>query len=1050
MSNRIFIENNCRSYGHDCGNMLKYKKMWEVRHLKEEIQQKRNIVLRKTALAGKDGDQHALDSSDALPVGWASSTKSLFDGMGNVLGISHIWDHPVTVLEGREGDDTGDLIQEDYLKLFESTAGMGKTIFLRSLIKVKELGETRLLQRLPFYSSELNSLDFKQANNGKFGKRVRQRVGTLDETQIVHFIWLCAVRSLPFLCFQGESFSYWHASKRDEYLYSIFRSLDIMASYCLNIEKSVLLPTADLDTAATEATLTAPDAAITVKATLVGLCATYSVEEAVNCAAYAASLVGKGQIEEILLDDIDHIRSGLFFKHDKGIKLYGRYWDNFFEELDAIGFGYWGKVYADLFAQRFRLRAESVSQRMNVPDEILSEGARAVTRYLTAQEAQGSIRLNEARIILLGEKGSGKTSLARRLVYPDALMPNAKDSTEGVEISSCSLADLAENISEEQNARVRIWDFAGHAVTHAAHRFFLSERCLYIIVHDGRTDDRSRLEYWLDHVKNYGGDSKVFIVVNLKDDHRPEITENRLLARYARQIQGFYYFSIKDGNHAGLEDFRVTLAHVIAAHPAWNLQTIGQTDYAVKEELEQLFLQRKNFITKDEFHSLATKLPKEEHDRLLHALTCLGICLWYPSLEKMDTLVLNPDWITNGVYKIINWLKDTKKGHEISLDEFGSVFEQESTQYPASKYAFFYDLMLQYELAYEIPQTKHLVVPQCLPEDQPIAERLLVFPPETSLYMECSAIIREEGKRLRTIFPPDVVSRLIVRHHDEICCEIDKEKWQQQFSDSYLALHKLNLVSDSDDVSKFLSPDQLIWRSGVVLLDGNNMALLKQEDDSCITLQVKGEGRTKYLSALRATLENILSNYKSFAENRPTLSYAIINEEGHRQPGMMEQTALVNLLQNGMQTYLDAATMRTIPIVVMGNYYDVRGDFRSDSDNVQDDHSLNTTYNFNECTWTLQGVIRDIMSHLSEENEELKALDAALAEVEDSKEPMKDVIKKGVRAKLERLQEQLDNPDSALRKTINALGNGAKILAQLAKAYNDFAPICGLPSVPGG
>ena len=46
-----------------------------------------------------------------------------------------------------------------------------------------------------------------------------------------------------------------------------------------------------------------------------------------------------------------------------------------------------------------------------------------------------SDNLNEARIIILGDKGAGKTSLARRLIDINAEMPKDDDSTEGVTVS---------------------------------------------------------------------------------------------------------------------------------------------------------------------------------------------------------------------------------------------------------------------------------------------------------------------------------------------------------------------------------------------------------------------------------------------------------------------------------------------------------------------------------------------------------------------------------------------------------------------------------------
>jgi len=182
------------------------------------------------------------------------------------------------------------------------------------------------------------------------------------------------------------------------------------------------------------------------------------------------------------------------------------------------------------------LDKEAFEKRINVPPEIQEQGAAVVANYLEEIEKAGAKNLNEARIIILGDKGAGKTSLACRLINPDTQMPTETESTPGVDITLWK----PENI----DANIHLWDFAGHTVTHAVHQFFLSERCLYIIVYDGRSENRNRLEYWLNNINNFGGNSEVFIVVNKRDKHSPDIPVNRLKEDYP--IAGFYNFSIKD------------------------------------------------------------------------------------------------------------------------------------------------------------------------------------------------------------------------------------------------------------------------------------------------------------------------------------------------------------------------------------------------------------------------------------------------------------------------------------------------------------------------
>lgn len=58
---------------------------------------------------------------------------------------------------------------------------------------------------------------------------------------------------------------------------------------------------------------------------------------------------------------------------------------------------------------------------------------------------------------------------------------------------------------------------------HSTHRFFLSERSLYLVVIEARREDDDSVFAWLKTVRNRGGDSPVIVVINKCDDatHNP-------------------------------------------------------------------------------------------------------------------------------------------------------------------------------------------------------------------------------------------------------------------------------------------------------------------------------------------------------------------------------------------------------------------------------------------------------------------------------------------------------------------------------------------------
>jgi GTPase SAR1 family protein len=575
----------------------------------------------------------------------------------------------------------------------------------------------------------------------EFRQQVSKELEGLSKEQQGKFALRTALRALPFLGSDGH-FKFWGIEIRQKHLYNVFNVLDLVF--------------AD-DAAVADAAYDAADAAYTfadvayaaVFAAAAAADAEAESDTAHAAAAYASNAAKRKNIdlEAIILDDIQKIKRN--DKHEISTKIYGKVWNNFQQALINEGCEYWAKLYKGIFDNNFEMDMEELELRINVPKSIRQQGAAAVGKYME-ELLKGRQRLNEARILILGEKGSGKTCLARKLKNPKALMTTPKESTPGVDTSLWKL--------EKENINVRIWDFAGHTVTHAVHQFFLSERCLYIIVYDGRSEARNRLEYWLDHMMNFGGDSEAIILVNERDQHKVEIPINSLKERY--RIAGLYFFNI-DKDKEELAHFTEDVTGYIKNNPSWEKQQIPASYFDVKEKLEDLFSNKEKqqgteLITKETFLEIAKKKHVDDPENLLKDLHALGVSLWYKDMEKYNTLVLNPEWISEGVYKIINWVSNAKS-YEIKLAQFEEVFEEERKRFPADKDEFLFDLIKHYELAYETVKGKKLIIPHLLNKDQPAV--LPQFDPATSLKMKYEA---------DRPLPSNTISRFIVRHNEQI------------------------------------------------------------------------------------------------------------------------------------------------------------------------------------------------------------------------------------------------------------------------------------------
>src|SRR4030095_17253186 len=71
---------------------------------------------------------------------------------------------------------------------------------------------------------------------------------------------------------------------------------------------------------------------------------------------------------------------------------------------------------------------------INPPPEIVHQGNDAILNYFRERELGDVDHLYEAKMLILGEGGAGKTSLLRRLYQPDQPLPTAQESTKGMGI----------------------------------------------------------------------------------------------------------------------------------------------------------------------------------------------------------------------------------------------------------------------------------------------------------------------------------------------------------------------------------------------------------------------------------------------------------------------------------------------------------------------------------------------------------------------------------------------------------------------------------------
>lgn len=448
------------------------------------------------------------------------------------------------------------------------------------------------------------------------------------------------------------------------------------------------------------------------------------------------------------------------------------------------------------------------------PVEFAMESPEAVRDYFEELGEDGR-KLNEVKVVFLGEASSGKTSLVKQLMGEQ--FDHKESQTHGIRIRKMDFA-----MSDGDTVAAHLWDFGGQEVMHATHQFFLSQRSVYVLLLNSRNDDQA--EKWLKYAASFGGRSPVLVVLN-KIDENPSFEVNRktLREKYP-QIREFYRLSCKD--QAGIDDFREALRREI--ENADTRRTPFPAHWlAVKEHFANM---KADYIESEEYQRECEKAGVTRafsQDVLLKFLHDLGLVINFRNLKNFDTQILNPLWLTNGVYRIINSVRVAETGGLLHENEFDEVindprYREENTSekpfhYPKNKLQYIVRVMQEFELCFHLNAHTY-VVPQLLPVQEPD--------------------VPMEGAVLRFVIhfpdflPDSLFPRLMVKLHTYI--EGDR-RWR-----TGMVLHQPNIFKASARVR---------W----------------DKEDRKILVDVCGEERRRFLSFIRETVKEIVETFSSLS-----------------------------------------------------------------------------------------------------------------------------------------------------------------------------------------
>lgn len=347
--------------------------------------------------------------------------------------------------------------------------------------------------------------------------------------------------------------------------------------------------------------------------------------------------------------------------------------------------------------------------------------------FIYAYYEEEKVHLNETKIVFLGDGEAGKSHIIKRIMKDGSPLKDFKqDSTPGIAISS------KDCFIDDECVKLQIWDFGGQEIMHSMHRFFLTERTLYVIVVNARDNTQDeRAQYWLNNIKSFANGCPVILVLN-KMDQNPSATLNeRLLKNDYPQIAEVIKLSALNDDK---ESFCYLLNNILKLVKSFDSYAM---DFPIswnkiKSTLTEM---KENYIVDPQYREICSNNDVEDEqiqDWLLDWFHDLGISFNYHRKDQLlaGYMVLKPDWITNAIYIILFNGSSKAQNGIMKINDIVALLKHppksvKNISYNITEMPYILGVMRRFEISYAIDDDKEFIPMMCDRNQHEEAEKFL-------------------------------------------------------------------------------------------------------------------------------------------------------------------------------------------------------------------------------------------------------------------------------------------------------------------------------------
>ena len=360
----------------------------------------------------------------------------------------------------------------------------------------------------------------------------------------------------------------------------------------------------------------------------------------------------------------------------------------------------------------------------------------------------------ECKVIFLGDGGVGKSSLIEKIINPKSELDNTLAPTNGIKIS------VLDTHFNGKTVRLRIMDFGGQEIMHSMHRCFLTAHTIYVIVCESRsdTDIDSMAARWIETVKSFAPDCPVILALNKADLNRNiSVNETDLRNRNPSlkevlKTSASLPFDHRFGASKLFASILENLSECI------NYVDANKNMLAIKWDLDCM---SEDYIPAQRYQEICAShnvTNPEEQRYILDWLRNLGVAYFYESESQLNSAmttvrVLNPSWLTNGIYRLI--LRTPPTGfltHKEIKRTLGKVFpgDVRSNRYNEEEVLFILHVMHLFEISHDTGDGIEIIP---MKMDKTPSRSADTFPRNTALHLRWESFY----------LPNNLVHKLVIR-----------------------------------------------------------------------------------------------------------------------------------------------------------------------------------------------------------------------------------------------------------------------------------------------